>query len=420
MCNGKLSVEDILNRLREENPKINTEEVVSILEWAEWNSVIQFFSTPDEVPLALRGPITLSGSKKFFAPLHLHIEVTSACNFRCKHCYRDVGTGKKGITIDVPKLKKALKILRAKGLKIVELTGGEPLLHPRLHQIIDFCTSNFEVTALLTNGFYVTREFVEALGPYPTQMTLIVGVSLYGTTPRTHDEFTEVPGSFKKAVRACRLIIKKKIPVRFNFSLSPQNLEEVKSLPKLAKRVGIPLIACSPILPFGRGAQINWSEVSTEKILTYIKESHQLVKTYPNLFHNLPFEGLRDSFLGVEHCGAGYRSFCLSPEGTVRPCVFVKPGLMDLGNIFDNKIEKVFSGPLVNVFSQINAPNKQSCAGCKNENFCLGCWYRGLLASRRVSGCRWEKRSLIYPHVDILSLDNLARETNLDTSLTRL
>jgi len=419
MCNGTLSVRDIVKRLRRKYPKRNSEEILSILEWAEWLGVVHLFPTADVVPIAFRGHITLSGSRKFYAPLHMHVEVTTACNFWCKHCYREAGPGVKGFAINVPKLKRALTALKAKGLNVIELTGGEPLLHPEIHQIINFCTSNFDVTTLLTNGFYVTKDFVETLGPYPTPVTLITAVSFYGTNPRTHDKFTGVNKSFKRAVRACNYLLKKGIPVRMNYSVTPQNIGGIKDVPKLAKRLGIRAIACSPVIPLGRGSRIGWGKVSRKKVLVYLKDFHRMVKIHPNFFQFISEEFL-DLFVGTGHCGAGYRSFCLSPEGVVRPCIFISPGLMDLGNLFNERIERVLNHPLAKVLSKINSPNVGDCSGCRYKNFCLGCWYRGLLASKYVANCRWEKGKLICSRINTDKLGMIAKECNLQDLSGRL
>lgn len=77
------------------------------------------------------------------------IDITAACNLRCRHCYfyrdpRDIA--------DEPSLavwEERFRELRAKGVRIVLLLGGEPALRPAVLRLAD---GTFPFIDVITNG----------------------------------------------------------------------------------------------------------------------------------------------------------------------------------------------------------------------------------------------------------------------------
>ena len=66
---------------------------------------------------------------------NLTIELTNKCNSRCIHCYKDEKN-----SIEVP-LDMIIKIIdQAYELNVfqITLTGGDPLLHSNIVEIIDY------------------------------------------------------------------------------------------------------------------------------------------------------------------------------------------------------------------------------------------------------------------------------------------
>ena len=53
------------------------------------------------------------------------VSVTSACTYRCEHCYQRFDIGK---DVDLGKLVSAVKTLQEKGVAFFNIEGGEPFL----------------------------------------------------------------------------------------------------------------------------------------------------------------------------------------------------------------------------------------------------------------------------------------------------
>ena len=93
-------------------------------------------------------------------PVLAHVVVTRRCNLACTYCSEFDDFSK-----PVPTDEMLLRIDRLAdlGTTVVTLTGGEPLLHPELEQIIRRIRQRGIMAILVTNGYLLTRERIAQL-----------------------------------------------------------------------------------------------------------------------------------------------------------------------------------------------------------------------------------------------------------------
>lgn len=94
-------------------------------------------------------------------PLHLLVEVTSKCNLSCKMCNVHYDT-KSGITIPDALLEGTFEL--ARNARTVSPFGlGEPLLHPRIIEIVGKYKSLGVSVGLVTNGMLLSERISRGL-----------------------------------------------------------------------------------------------------------------------------------------------------------------------------------------------------------------------------------------------------------------
>lgn len=97
-------------------------------------------------------------------PALCNIAVTNACNATCDFC--NFARGKVPPSrirwIDADRFDAALNILFERGIRYVSFFGGEPLLHPRITDIVGAAAQRQMGTALITNG-WLLPQFVDRL-----------------------------------------------------------------------------------------------------------------------------------------------------------------------------------------------------------------------------------------------------------------
>ncbi|HEU5335424.1 MAG TPA: radical SAM protein, partial [Terriglobales bacterium] len=93
-------------------------------------------------------------------PILAHIIPIRRCNLACKYCneYDDFSK-----PVPVETMFQRVDKLAALGTTIVCISGGEPLLHPQLDEIIARVRRHRILAGLITNGYLLTAERIQRL-----------------------------------------------------------------------------------------------------------------------------------------------------------------------------------------------------------------------------------------------------------------
>jgi len=93
-------------------------------------------------------------------PLLAHIIPMRRCNLACTYC-NEFDDFSKPVPVD--DMYRRVDKLGALGTSVVTISGGEPLLHPELDNIIRRIRANDMVAGLITNGYLLVAERIERL-----------------------------------------------------------------------------------------------------------------------------------------------------------------------------------------------------------------------------------------------------------------
>jgi len=93
-------------------------------------------------------------------PLLAHIIPMRRCNLACTYC-NEFDDFSKPVPVD--EMYRRVDKLGALGTSVVTISGGEPLLHPELDDIIRRIRANDMVAGLITNGYLLVPERIQRL-----------------------------------------------------------------------------------------------------------------------------------------------------------------------------------------------------------------------------------------------------------------
>jgi MoaA/NifB/PqqE/SkfB family radical SAM enzyme len=93
-------------------------------------------------------------------PVLAHIIPMRRCNLACTYCNE---FDKTSDPVPIETLYKRLDKLAALGTTIITISGGEPLLHPQLDDVIRRVRSHGMLSGMITNGYLLTAERIERL-----------------------------------------------------------------------------------------------------------------------------------------------------------------------------------------------------------------------------------------------------------------
>ncbi|HVB33222.1 MAG TPA: radical SAM protein [Patescibacteria group bacterium] len=89
-----------------------------------------------------------------------HIIPIRRCNLACTYCNE---FDKHSAPVPLDDLKRRLDFLASFGTGIVTISGGEPLLHPELDDVIRHIRRHRMIAGMITNGYLLTGERIEHL-----------------------------------------------------------------------------------------------------------------------------------------------------------------------------------------------------------------------------------------------------------------
>ncbi|HVO57641.1 MAG TPA: radical SAM protein [Dongiaceae bacterium] len=93
-------------------------------------------------------------------PILVHIIPMRRCNLDCGYCNEYDQVSK---PVPLEEMKRRLDYLAAMGTSIITISGGEPLLHPELEEVIRHIRKHGMIAGMITNGFLLSKERIKSL-----------------------------------------------------------------------------------------------------------------------------------------------------------------------------------------------------------------------------------------------------------------
>ena len=91
-------------------------------------------------------------------PVLAHVIPMRRCNLACAYC-NEYDTYSKPVPTE--EMRRRLDKLADLGTSIITISGGEPLMHPQIFELVAHIRRRGMVAGLITNGFYLTPEKIK-------------------------------------------------------------------------------------------------------------------------------------------------------------------------------------------------------------------------------------------------------------------
>lgn len=249
--------------------------------------------------------MSLNILKRFrYAPWFTQLVIIRKCNLSCTYCNE---FDKDSQPVPLPLLKARAKKLKELGAFAINLTGGEPTMHPDLPELIHYCRYElkFLKTSIITNGFYLKKELIEALNEAGLQD---MQISIDGVKP--NDVTVKVLDSLRKRLGYL------KDYARFNVVVSgvigscpPQETFEVI---QYAREMGFkPRV----LIIHDKEGQVN---LNPEELAIYEKIKKLIPKSFPE-FTDYRYQMIQNGSAPFK-CRAGSRYLYVDENGIVSWC----------------------------------------------------------------------------------------------------
>lgn len=171
------------------------------------------------------------------------------CNLTCKHCYATSADSEFRNELDTTEALGVIDQLHEAGVRVLILSGGEPLLRDDIFQLADYARDKGFYVALSTNGTLIDEQNIERIVAADFDY---VGISIDGLEA-VHDEWRQLKGSFAASMHAIDLCRARGIRVGLRTTLTQHNYPQLPALLELMRAHDVQKFYLSHLNYSGRG-----------------------------------------------------------------------------------------------------------------------------------------------------------------------
>ncbi len=271
------------------------------------------------------------------------IAITYRCNARCTMCsiwrskHRDL-------------LTPAHLARLPRSLRTVNITGGEPFLHPRLPDFISAVRTNLPRSTITISTNALLPDRIRQMLPdlLIRDRRLRIAVSLDGLAD-AHDRIRGLPGAFDHAIQTIEHLKQARFRgLRLAMTLSQANSDQLLPVAELARKLDLEL----GIVPAHASAvHFFAAKVASPKLNVLLPQLdvfiNQLLRSAsPKLWLRAHFAHRVGQYITGSlppfPCSAADDSFFLQADGTIYPCNVCSP---PLGNIIEDDFDRIWFSP---------------------------------------------------------------------------
>lgn len=323
------------------------------------------------------------------------INITEACNLRCKYCSRYKGDYDNDKTISqdllIGILRKASNYAASIGERVViQFHGGEPLLH--FHLIKNAILSNLAAKELLdfriqTNATLLTDEILEFCKEHDIHLGISVDgpPSVNAITRQFHD------GRYIDKIISEKIELIKRYLPRHTISclcvLSSANVEHASEVMDFVFEKGIDDVSILPLYPDFSNCltddnhiiprtkdMVKFSEQIFDIWIKELQKGHRIsIPNFQIWFWNI-MGGNANFKLNSTSCGVGQSMIFIDKDGEVYPCgPFSYEKSFSMGNIKTiETIQQLSNSMIFQLFSKRETSMVEKCSDCALQGICLG------------------------------------------------
>ncbi len=383
LCDGSKTEAEIVKALAEkyaEQGEKVAEFVKKFLVRSSQLGTITWITDPN--PISIR----VAGSRDYWTPDSVVIELTYNCPLSCQHCFLDAGSGP---SLESSMLTGLCEELVALGVGQVQLTGGEPFLHPEIHSVATYLMEHGIRVTLATSGNIISSKTMHLLETLKTNRG-VIQVSLDGFE-ETHNAMRGAQNSYATAIRFIQEALRLGVEVQVATCVTKHSIGEVEGLSGYLKDLGVRMHRIGVVTQRGRAAK-NGLDAPVElraqvrELRTRLRE-----KFATSSFMISGFEDDIPTAHRAKYCGAGCRILKISPDGNVHPCPMMT---WPIGSLKNETLESILRNS-ADTFAHLRSPSAELCGDCRNAILCRGCIAEGLLYCPTVPDCSWFRHSRI-------------------------
>ena len=309
------------------------------------------------------------------------IDITTACNLKCKHCRVESITYNMGLE----EIETICKKLSEYKTKMLFISGGEPLIRQDIVEVVTVAKKYIPLITINTNATLLTEKLLQNLIDAGVNY---IQVSLDGLE-KEHDEIRG-EGTFQKTLDSIRIIAKytDKISLHVSSVVSKINIDRMDEFVDYLidkNKLPIQIIGFKRYLPKNVMAGVcNLGKNGFELLNAKVDKLADLYQDKTKIVMDSPIKNIykKDEVINTINkynlacagCSAATGGIAIRTNGDVSPCSLLD---INIGNILSDSIEDLYETKAVQ--DLINRKLNGKCGKCEYRIICGGCRAAALL-----------------------------------------
>jgi radical SAM protein with 4Fe4S-binding SPASM domain len=282
-------------------------------------------------------------------------EITRRCNLRCLHCENECGEASSR-ELSLEQIRGVGRELVQLGTRKIDVTGGEPLMHPRWDSICRDLAALGLRLSLITNGTLLDSDTLERA---IDAGVVAFGISLDGRQA-THDGIRVRPGPGPSPWRQTVAAIERASARAETVVITAVNRRNLAELPALRDHLigmGVRRWQVQLVVPMGRALESPVPLViapgDLEFLTAFLAEARAHHQTLAiDVTDTIGYFTERETRLRGSPdapgfwtgCQAGIRAVAITYDGRVRGCSLLPPEF-DAGDLHDEPMSTIWNDP---------------------------------------------------------------------------
>jgi len=310
------------------------------------------------------------------APLLVQMELTYACNNKCLFCYNvwkeDVHSNRHKV-LSFEQICSILDMLKQEEIFYVHFTGGEPTLHPKFIEILEYAYKLGLNPSFATNANAIDKNLARLI-----KATGLIGlqVSMHASCASLHDYLTGTPGSFEKATNGLIALVEEGLKVNVNMTVNKANLNHIFETAKKAQEFGATSFSVTRFVYSGEGinyiSNLGLDTPDQDIIIEEIDRIANELGLDVRVLTPITWCGSTnpEKILGkVSSCDAGLTWSCISPSGELRYCTHHS---LVAGSLLEKGISDLWKESEIYTLCRQLKDVSKKCQSCKALPICRG------------------------------------------------
>lgn len=208
----------------------------------------------------------------------INFQITGKCNSKCAFCSDAVSYQKDS---SLEEIKEVIDRLKSVGLNEIHITGGEPLVYPKIKKVLEYIKEKKMMISLSTNGILLSQR--KEVIPFLDEIILPIDASTSEVLEQMGRESNQIFSTIKNIV----MIKEKNAATKITIStvLNRQNLKELKWIGEIINMLPVEEWQIHQFLPHGRGKRniqkFILDDCVFEDMMTYLKTTSLAEKITP-------------------------------------------------------------------------------------------------------------------------------------------